>query len=299
MIKKFIGLTLAGIFFGSGVGLAAGTIYGSAYERTSLASLYTLSPTTGAATLVGSIGFSNVGAMAFGPGGVLYGIGLNGGGAGALITINTATGAGTQVALITGLVGTCCGLISDMDFRPSDGVLFAREGGDQGGRVYTINTTTGVATLIGTDTLTNADGNAMAFSAGNGLYWAGDANLHTINQSTAAGTLVVAVNWLGVGNHSGPRANGMNLDAAGAVWASVRDGHPLPSLSTINISTGVVTLIGATTSGMDGLAVTGTPVGGGPPPPPPPGTPAPSTLLLIGTGILALWGWSHWRREPR
>src|SRR5579862_6767035 len=131
MIKKLIGLTLGGIFLGSGVCSAAGTIYGTAYgDRGAPASLYTLSPTTGAATLVGAIGFNQVGAIAFGPGNVLFGVGTNGTGTAVLITINTTTGAGTLVAPITGLLGSCCGVASDISFRPADGVLFLREGGD-------------------------------------------------------------------------------------------------------------------------------------------------------------------------
>ena len=287
-------LVVGCLLLSAGISEGALTIYGSAHTGTTgPASLYSISPTTGSATLIGSIGFNQVGALAINSSGTLYGIGTNGSRAAVLLTINTATGAGTQVALITGLLGSCCGVISDMDFRPSDGVLFAREGSDQGGHVYTINTATGAATLVGIDNLSNSDGNAMAFSSSNILYSAGDTNLHTINQSTAAGTLVTGMTYSGFGAGA-PRANAMKFDAVGTLYATVvnRSGATVSYLGTINVSTGVATAIGVTTTGMDGMAVTGT---GAPAGPPPVVTPAPSALLLIGTGLMAVLAW-HRRR---
>jgi len=71
---------LAGIIAGAMVAAAAGpTIYGSAYNGggSGASTLYTISPTTGAATSVGPIGFTFVGAIAFDSTGTLYGIGTS------------------------------------------------------------------------------------------------------------------------------------------------------------------------------------------------------------------------------
>src|SRR5437660_12817234 len=101
MTKRLFALTIAALLC-SGAALAATTIFGTAYTNTNgAASLYSISPTTGAATLVGATGFRQISALAFAPNGTLYGIGRNGTGALVLLTINTATGAGTQVGSIT------------------------------------------------------------------------------------------------------------------------------------------------------------------------------------------------------
>ena len=86
------------------------------------ATLYHISPTTGAATAIGPIGFARVGSLDFSPiAGKLYGVGSNGGSA-VLITINPSTGAGTQVGPLGFIAG---GGIYDIAFRPLDGRLFA------------------------------------------------------------------------------------------------------------------------------------------------------------------------------
>lgn len=55
-------------------------------------------PTTAIPTLVGAIGFDKVGAIEFGPDGILYGgVGLSVANAGALISIDPSTGAGTLI----------------------------------------------------------------------------------------------------------------------------------------------------------------------------------------------------------
>jgi len=257
----------------------AQTIYGSAFpgDSSDPATLYTINPSNGAGTAIGSIGFANVSAIAFAPNGTLYGIGRNGDSDLALITINTSTGAGTQVALITSFSGNA----TDMAFR-SDGVLFVYSGQQ---RVYTINTTTGVATQLGA-TGTTGGGNAIAFSAGGTLYHADDVSLHTVNQSSGSLTVSTALNYSAFLSEGDSRANGMKFNPSnGTLFASVTDGNT-SWLGTINIGTGVVTNLGTAPDGLDAIAVVGSF-----PPPPPPTTPAPSSLLLIGIGLLACLGW--------
>jgi hypothetical protein len=205
----------------AGPAIAASTIYGSAYSHPGgAATLYSISPTTGVATPIGPIGFFGVGALDFAPNGTLYGIGLDSSNNEVLLTVNPMTGAGTLV----GPLGTSTGThIADMAFR-SDGALFAHDGGSN---FYSINTTTGGATVLGSDRTGYGDG--MAFSAGGTLYIATDSpknNLYTVDPSNGAETFSTALTFP-AGNTGGtdPRVNGMKFDlATGTLFASVVNG---------------------------------------------------------------------------
>ena len=265
---------------------AAGTIYGSAYVGSSgAASLYTINSLTGAATLVGPIGFTTVGALAFSPSGTLYGSGTSTTVDGpVLIMINTATGAGTLV----GATGTS-GNFQDIAFR-SDGTLF----GYDGGTIYRFNTTTGAATMVGSTGFGFPDGNALAFSSGSILYTANQTNLQSINQATGVATTVVALNYSGAFGTGESRAAGMKFGSDGTLWAAIvtggaEGGGNARSLGIINLATGAVTDVGASVAGLDGLAVTGAPGTTLPPSP----TPAPSSLLLLAVGITGLLAWMY------
>src|SRR5262245_33826610 len=100
MMRKLCGLTvLVGLL--SAWAASAQSIYGSVYlGADGQSTLYTISPTTGAGTAIGPIGFQAVGSLAFAPNGTLYGIvntDFGGRGNAQLLTINTTTGAGTVV----------------------------------------------------------------------------------------------------------------------------------------------------------------------------------------------------------
>jgi hypothetical protein len=260
-------------------------IYGSAYngQVSPASTLYSISPTNGVATPIGPIGFNHVGAIDFGPNGVLYGTGITTGGTNVLLRINTATGAGTVVGP-TGL--GAMDWFQDISFRPSDGTLF----GLTGGLLYTLNITTGAATLVGnTGQFASSEGNGLAFSPTNILYHEENffpggtpQSLYTVNQSTAALTFVENLNtsafpppYFG----EPPKVNGMDFDPlTGILWASVVTGTgPINGtnyLGTINIGTGVVSNIGTSIRGLDAIAVTN--------------IPEPATWLLFGSGLAAL-----------
>jgi hypothetical protein len=91
-----------------------GTLYGVRHYWGGPSELIIIDPGTGVAIPVGMIGFNAVGALEFGPGGVLYGgIGVLGGAfAGFLITIDINTGVGTPVGF-TGFPA-----ISGLSFYP-------------------------------------------------------------------------------------------------------------------------------------------------------------------------------------
>jgi hypothetical protein len=210
----------------------------------------------GAATTVGPIGFNQVGALDFSPDGTLFGVGFNGSDS-ILITINPATGAGTLIGSLGETQFT-----EDIAFRPSDGTLFAYIAGD----IYTVNTSTGAATFVGA-TGGFPDGNGLAFS-GTTLYLANDGGggqgtLWTINQSTGAETALVSLTYDPAFVGSDPRVNGMKFDpATGTLWASVvtgggKSGTAANYVGTINITTGAVSFVGTTVSGLDAVALKG------------------------------------------
>ena len=173
--------------FASLVSAQTQTLFGVTGQNGAESFLYTINTTTGATTLVGDTGFTGVGSLAFATNGTtLYGVSGNassGSPGHYLITINTITGLGTKVS--NNLTGT--GNIADIAFR-SDGVLFAAGGM---GTLYTINTTTGVATTVGIMP-DEGSGNALAFNASGTLYLCADADPlhrgyhHRCNNATGA-----------------------------------------------------------------------------------------------------------------
>ena len=247
--------TLVLLTVAAGPAMALPTIYGSAYLGTGgPASLYTIDPTTGAATLVGAIGFNSVGGIDFDPlNGLLYGTGRTASGTNVLISINPLTGAGTQIGALG--IGNN---VQDISFR-SDGTLFAfANATNSNGNIYTISTLTGAATLVGPTGFSGFSGDGLAFSPSDTLFTVNNADIQTVDQMTGAGTVVTNMNYVnGLGTNE--RANGMDFDpATGTLWASVNNGFIASGpnyLETIDVSTGNATLIGQTQAGMDALAV--------------------------------------------
>jgi hypothetical protein len=235
---------------------AATQLFGSAYVvGRGPTSFYSLNPANGTATLVGATGLNGIGAIDFAPNGTLYGAAyLSGPNDSELVTINPSTGVATAVGVMA-----VHGNVQDMAFRPSDGKLFVySEGG-----LYTVNLATGAATLISQIPFV-VDGNGMTFS-GPTLYIANDGGtapgtLWTVNQTTgvqtAAHTLSFAAAFVGLT----PRINAMKTDSSGTVWVSVQTGDRPTAVNYIgqlNLSTGAVSFVGPTTSGLDGLAALG------------------------------------------
>jgi hypothetical protein len=262
-IKCFPLAVLCAVTVSSQIWAADPVLYGAAYNGPgSPASLYNVNPLTGAPTLIGAIGFNQVGAIDFDSSGNLYGVGRRtNDNTQVLLTINPLTGAGTQV----GPTGLSVDL-QDISFRNGDNALYAYVSSD----IYTINTLTGAATLLGNTGDGFPQGNGMAFSPSNTLYKADNSQLSTINQGTGFATAGPAL----VYPVESSRVNGMDFDnATGVLWASVTTGSAGTNyLATINVSNGSVTYIGATQSGMDALAV----------------IPEPGSLALVGGGLLGL-----------
>ncbi len=270
---------------GSATPLVYGTAYSSPHKG---ATLYSISPLTGSAKAVGSVGFSQVGALAFAPNGSLFGVGLNGASKWVLLKIDLISGAGTAVGP-TGLDTP----FQDISFR-SDGTLFgyvrSSAGQSKAGLVYAINANTGAAKPVGY-TVSGFDADApVAFSSENLLYAVNGQSLRTIS-AVDAGPVTALHSSSALANSS---ANTVKFDAnTGTLWAFVgnHDESGANYLAQIDVKTGKVAPVGKTASDLRGLAVL-EPRNGAP-------VPLPSSLLFLLTGALALLGWSRWSRSSR
>ncbi len=169
----------------SGVSAAAGasTLFGTTYTG-STSDLYTIDQTTGAATLVGATGH-NIGDLT-NVGGGLVGIDLT---SNALVSLNSATGAATGTVAITGTRGA----ITSVAWDNVTHVLYgdttnAFSGSDL---LYTIDTTTGAATLVGALGATDLFG--LGFG-GDGALFASDTggSVYGVNTTTGAASVIGA-----------------------------------------------------------------------------------------------------------
>lgn len=242
-----------------GLGLSGGAdavpvLYGAAYSGPDgLSTFYSLDATTGGATAIGAIGFERVSGMDFDPTtGVLYAVAERSDGSNVpvLITINLATGAGTEVATLNGGAPHSFGdTYTDISFR-SDGALYAYlEPGDGLG---TLDPGTGALTELGF-TGVGCCGNGIAFSGSDALLHANDVELSELDQNTAVASYLATLGF--PAGQVFPRVTALDFDpATGTLYAAVRRDFA-NYLATIDPLTGAVTSIGGSVNGLDALAV--------------------------------------------
>jgi hypothetical protein len=123
--------------------LVTNSLYGNTavgFGGTTNDTLYRIDPVTGAATLIGAIGFNQVYALGFDKSGTLFGISQT---RSALVKVNTSTGAGALVAPVTLTAAY------DLAFRPEDNKMFVADSDPGTFSLYTMDPTTGVSTLVG------------------------------------------------------------------------------------------------------------------------------------------------------
>ena len=234
--------------------MATGTLYGIAYVGGGPSSLYVIDTSTGAPTLIGAVGFDRCSAMDFDAARTLWAVcnGFDSDDA-AVITINTATGAGTKISSPpeSHSFGSA---YSDMSFRNGDGKLYVYlESGDG---VGTLVPTTGALTELGASETPSANGNGIAFTLADTLYHATEDPLNTLDQTSGAATTVASLVF-SPPLDSGPRINAMDLDSStGVMYGSCNDGIGGSEnyLCTIDLTSGTVTVIGATVNGLDAIA---------------------------------------------
>jgi hypothetical protein len=222
----------------------ASILYGiGPWEAGMHSNLYRIDKSTGAATLVGDTGFDRFNGLAFRNDGVLFGYR-----GGALYSINSTSGAATQVGLL-GINSPEGGLA----FHPTTGVLFGVSS-TLTDTLLTIDTTTGVATAIAPLGSAGRDVSGLAFNASGTLYGAAFRdnnadNLVTINTTTGAAFTIGPL-----GTNQGPAAGaavgGLEFDPqSGILYYS--EGI---NLYTVNPSTGAASLIGPHGVEIAGLA---------------------------------------------
>jgi hypothetical protein len=249
--------------------------------------LYTVDPGTGASTPVGPIGYAVTG-LAWDPGtSTLFGSTANNDATapGSLITINTATGAGTVV----GSYVLSSETMADLTF--SGGVLYgwAEPNSDD---LYTINTSTGAATVVGNSGLSTF-GAGLGASPGGVLYFTGNGNegeLRTVDSTTSLTTIVAFLS--GSSGNEGEAIKALAFNSAGTLYGvegPSGGGGSAARLITINTSNGAMTTVGALPTATDALVFAGDEVSSG--------IPEPSTSLLLAPALLAIAALSRRLRQ--
>jgi len=233
--------------------------YGATARNGLVSALYTLDATTGAGTMIGSIGFNDVSAIDFNPlSGVLYGFGERvADSVKVLITIDPTSGAGTEVGPL-GIVSSWN--VGGMSFRADGAVfLYHQDAGDH--TMFTANVTTGVATLLGSTGLSGAGGNGLAFSPSGTLYHSQNDGIagasHTIDTSTGMASPLATT--AGPPTCNSARIGGADFLSGGSTYYGVlkcgSGGSGTAFLAVVDFESGDITEIGPTAAAMDALAI--------------------------------------------
>jgi hypothetical protein len=265
--------------------------------------LYMIDPATGAAALVGPMGIEQCSGLAFGPNGALYAVGHDPGNPNdwfSLFVVNPATGEAN-------LIGEShhdfdeidFSRISDLSFR-FDGRLFGYLEGEDG--LGYLDTATGAVTELG-PTNVSCCGNGIAFAAGEVLFHCNEDALHVLNQTTGEATLVADLTFPAYTidecpalEMRDPRINALDFSSGGVLFGSLNCGSrgQGPNYLVVVSADGVVTEVGETVAGLDGIVFV--------PPPPPPEeefVPEWGSIALLGSGLAGLAGYAslRWRKR--
>jgi hypothetical protein len=256
-MKQFLTPVLLALLFALPPVVRGQILYLATGAGSSNAQLFTINPSTAAATYVADItvgGFHvSMTGLAFQPGtGVLYGVTSNGNNySQTLVTINPLTGAAT----IVGGPGALSGVVSDITFNQTGTMLFgwAANIGSNPNRAVTINLITGVAGSFGTsDGSTN--GGAIAIDPISGTAYVSHQGsggaLQTLDTSTGSLTTGATMS----GGTFGFALAAMAIDNASVIYALNINGGGGSGLMTLDPTTGVLTAIGSLPNYSDAMA---------------------------------------------
>ncbi|MFO0790175.1 MAG: PEP-CTERM sorting domain-containing protein [Pirellulales bacterium] len=268
------------VFLGA-IEAQAGVLYASTAAGAA-GRLYVLNPATGA--VVQDVGALNdvtganyaVTGLAFNPlTGELFGSTGNANTAakGTLVKINKATAQVTVVGAFNAGPTNTSGdpsTMADIGFDAAGNLYGTASIG--GPNLYSINTTTGQATLVGANGVsTSTSGGGLAISAGGVVYGTPTSSrFGTYNSTTGAFT--------NIANPAKPTGGGaygaLDFDGPLLYGLNVGSGSPPPTaLVTIDPATGTTTLVGNSVASLDAIAFY---------------VPEPGTFLVLGMGTIAL-----------
>jgi hypothetical protein len=252
-------------------GASASTRY--AVDYPAAATLYTVDTGSGAATAVGPVGIDNIGDLTSDQVSTLWGIQIT---TNSLVTIDPATGLGTLGPAITGTGGPAGAApfpIVSLAYDTANSTLYGDTsvpyGGETADELYSINTTTGAATDVGT--IGDNSVYALGFDQSGDLFGVdGNCNLLGISTTTGAGTIIGAT---GTAPNGGCGAYDIASDpSSGLMYLADSNSS---SLFSVDLTTGAATLVGpyGGSPNLVGLAFLGT------------ATPEPGTLALFAAGL--------------
>jgi hypothetical protein len=266
--------------------------------------LYMIDPGTGAALLVGPMGMTHCSGLAFGPDGTLYAVGHdpdNPNDRSSLFFVNPATGEATPIGESHHGFADERSRISDLSFR-FDGRLFGylepRDG------LGTLNTATAAVTELGPTNVDGCCGNGIAFAAGEVLFHCNEDALHVLNQTTGEATVVADLTFPAYTVDECPaaefadeiRINALDFSSAGVLFGSLNCGWggQGPNYLVVVSADGVVTDVGQSVDGLDGIAFVPLP-----PPPEPEFVPEWGSIALLSSGLMGLAGYAslRWRKR--
>lgn len=222
-----------------------------------------LDEATGAETValeVSSAGadIGKVSSMEYGAAGDVWWLGTGGNAAcrGCLYELDAASGEATRAGdgpdASRGLPGLCA--------DPADGTLYTAEADGDGG-LYTVDAETGVRTEVSTSVQVGSSGKGCAFTGPGRMLLAGGDALAWVD--TTAGYEVTPIGALGYTGFTfvedRQTIGSVAVRGDGTVFAIVKDGGGVGRLqatylATIDPDTAEVTLVGATSAPVDGLA---------------------------------------------
>lgn len=190
---------------------------------------------------------------------------------GAIFTVNTANGTPTSIGN--------SGVDID-DFGSTTSGLYALGTNFD---LYSINPTTGAATLVGATGISSFGSWRSLSTNSNLLYFSNGTDLYTLNTSTGAATLV--------GSLGSSTELGAMLFEDGTLYGG--ENTPGLDVDTINPGTGAASvLVGVTGTTSSFYAIAPNPI----PSSGPPAVPEPGSLTLLGSGLFGIAAWLRRRR---